>query len=349
MSEQQGPAVQPEDRIETAPPSGGLRKRGKAGADPEPGQKVVAARTPLQLAFARLRKDKVAIGAAILLVILILLAVCAPLVAKLVGHGVNQQLPSEGGLTPDGFPVTPNKDFLLGADQLGRDVLVRTLYGARVSLLVGIVATFIALVVGTIVGVIAGFVGGRTDTVLSRLLDIFLSFPFLVTALTLVALNRDPQGQPRTNPIIVVMIVISLFTWTFFARLVRGQVLSLREREFIEAARSLGASNRRIMRVDLLPNLVAPIIVYATLQIPLNIVFEATLSYLGVGVRPPTPSWGNMLFDAQSSGFYQTQPAFLLGPGIALLLTVLAFNLLGDGLRDALDPRAARTMAKTEH
>jgi ABC-type dipeptide/oligopeptide/nickel transport system permease subunit len=140
------------------------------------------------------------------------------------------------------------------------------------------------------------------------------------------------------------MIVISLFTWTFFARLVRGQVLSLREREFIEAARSLGASNWRIMRVDLLPNLVAPLIVYATLQIPLNIVFEATLSYLGVGVKPPTPSWGNMINDAQSSSFYQTQPAFLLGPGIALLLTVLAFNLLGDGLRDALDPRAARTL-----
>ena len=341
MIEQPGP-----DALDTAQPTGTNRPAGAGGSSPELAQRAaVEARTPMALAFARLRHDRVAIGAAVLLVILILLAICAPLVAKLTGHGVNQQLPSEG-LTPDGFPVTPNSSFLLGADQLGRDVLVRTLYGARISLLVGIVATAIALVVGTIVGVIAGFVGGRTDTVLSRVIDIFLSFPFLVTALTLVALNRDAQGQPRTNPIILVMVVISLFTWTFFARLIRGQVLSLREREFIEAARSLGASNRRIMMVDLLPNLVAPMIVYATLQIPLNIVFEATLSYLGVGVRPPTPSWGNMINDAQSSAFYQTQPAFLLGPGIALLLTVLAFNLLGDGLRDALDPRSSRTMAK---
>src|SRR6195952_5359392 len=344
MTEQQGP-----DTLDTAEPTGVKRVDATGAAQPEPTQRrAVQARTPMQLAGARLKRDRVAIAAAILLVLLILLAVFAPLVSKLVGHGPNEQLPSEG-LTPDGFPVTPNSSFLLGADQLGRDVLVRTLYGARVSLLVGVVATAVALVVGTVVGLIAGFVGGRTDTILSRVIDIFLSFPFLVTALTLVALNRDPEGQPRTNPVIIVMLVIALFTWTFFARLVRGQVLSLREREFIEAARSLGASNRRIMLVDLLPNLVAPIIVYATLQIPLNIVFEATLSYLGVGVRPPTPSWGNMLFDAQSSAFYQTQPAFLLGPGIALLLTVLAFNLLGDGLRDALDPRAARTMAKTEH
>jgi peptide/nickel transport system permease protein len=341
MSEQQGP-----DTLDTAEPTGTKRVDAAGEKQPEPAQRrSVQARTPLQLAFARLKRDKVAIGAAVLLVILILLAIFAPLVAKIVGHGPNEQLPSEG-LTPDGFPVTPNGSFLLGADQLGRDVLVRTLYGARVSLLVGIVATAIALVVGTVVGLIAGFIGGKTDTVLSRVIDIFLSFPFLVTALTLVALNRNPQGQPRANPVLLVMLVIALFTWTFFARLVRGQVLSLREREFIEAARSLGASNWRIMRVDLLPNLVAPLIVYATLQIPLNIVFEATLSYLGVGVRPPTASWGNIIFDAQSSGFYQTQPAFLLGPGVALLLTVLAFNLLGDGLRDALDPRAARTLAR---
>src|SRR4051794_14236199 len=341
MSEQQGP-----DTLDTAEPTGAKRVDATGAKQPEPIQRrSVQARTPMQLAFARLKRDRVAIAAAILLVILILLALLAPVISKAVGHGVNEQLPSEG-LTPDGFPVTPNSSFLLGADQLGRDVLVRTLYGARVSLLVGIVATAIALVIGTVVGLIAGFIGGRTDTVLSRVIDIFLSFPFLVTALTLVALNRNPQGQPRANPILLVMLVIALFTWTFFARLVRGQVLSLREREFVEAARSLGASNWRIMRVDLLPNLVAPIIVYATLQIPLNIVFEATLSYLGVGVRPPTPSWGNIIFDAQASGFYQTQPAFLLGPGVALLLTVLAFNLLGDGLRDALDPRSSRTLAR---
>jgi peptide/nickel transport system permease protein len=342
MSDQSGP-----DTLDTADHAGGTDEPSGGGAPASRPGKAVEARSPLQLATARLRRDRVALGAGVVLVVLILLAIGAPLVAKLTGHGVNQQFP-DSGLTPDGFPVTPNGSFLLGADQLGRDVLVRTLYGARVSLLVGVVATAVSLVVGTTVGLIAGFVGGRTDTLLSRIIDIFLSFPFLVTALTLVALNRDAHGQPRINPVLLVMVVIALFTWTFFARLVRGQVLSLREREFIEAARSLGSSNWRIMTVDLLPNLVAPIIVYATLQIPLNIVFEATLSYLGVGVRPPTPSWGNMINDAQGSAFYQTQPAFLLGPGIALLLTVLAFNLLGDGLRDALDPQAARTLRSTK-
>ncbi|MDQ1650445.1 MAG: peptide/nickel transport system permease protein [Frankiaceae bacterium] len=346
MSEQAGP-----DATIPAPVTAGPAGLPKLSGPPPPPTaspgKSVTARTPLQLAMARLRRDKVALAAGVLLILLILVAVCAPLIAKLVGHDPTTNYPDgidASGLLP--VPVTPGPGFLLGADQLGRDVFVRTLYGARISLLVGIVATAIALVVGTTVGLLAGFVGGKTDTVLSRIIDIFLSFPFLVTALTLVALNRDEFGQPRISPILLVMAVISLFTWTFFARLVRGQVLSMREREFVEAARSLGASNFRVMVVDLMPNLVAPLIVYATLQIPLNIVFEATLSYLGVGVRAPTASWGNMLFDAQASGYYQTQPGFLLGPGIALLLTVLAFNLLGDGLRDALDPRSSRTMAK---
>ncbi len=306
----------------------------------------VESRRPLALALARLRRDRVAVGAGVLLVVLILLALAAPLVASLVGHTADQQFRTDGGLSISGLPVGPSGRFLLGTDNNGRDVLVRTLYGARISLLIGTVSTAVALVVGTVLGTVAGFLGGRTDSVLSRIIDIFLSFPFLVTALTLVTLNNDANGQPRLSPVLLVMAVISIFSWTYFARLVRGQVLSLREREFVEAARSLGASPWRIMRVDILPNLVAPILVFATLQVPVNIVLEATLSFLGVGVRVPTPSWGNMLFDAQSSESYQVAPWFLLSPGLALLLTVLAFNLLGDGLRDALDPRSTRATAR---
>lgn len=314
---------------------------------PGGGQPVqaVQGRTPIQLALARLRHDKVALGALVVIILLVLVAAGAGVISALIGHGPNQQF-RQIGLSPQGIPVGPSATFLLGTDQSGRDILVRVLYGARISLLIGLVATSIALVVGTSIGLVAGFIGGRTDGVLSRIIDIFLSFPFLITALTLVTLNKDANGQPRINPVLVVTLVISLFSWTFFARLVRGQVLSLREREFVEAARSLGASTSRIMRVDVLPNLVAPVIVYATLQIPINIVAEATLSFLGVGVLPPTSSWGNMLFDAQNSGLYIVAPWFLLAPGVALLITVLAFNLLGDGLRDALDPRSARTMAK---
>jgi ABC-type dipeptide/oligopeptide/nickel transport system permease subunit len=316
-----------------------------AVAEPEP-TGAIAGRTPWQLAWARLRRDRVAMGAAVLLVLLVLLAVFAPVFAHLTGHPPNQQYRTGkgAGLSLDNFPVGPNGSFWLGADDLGRDVLVRTLYGARISLLVGVAATAIALVVGSLVGVVAGYFGGRIDAVLSRVIDIFLSFPFLVTALTLVTLNKDKLGQPRISPVWVIILVVALFGWTYFARLVRGQVLALREREFIEAARSLGASSWRIMRVDVLPNLVAPVTVYATLQIPVNIVLEATLSFLGVGVQAPTASWGSMLADAQSSDTYTIAPWFLLAPSVALLLTVLAFNLLGDGLRDALDPRAARVL-----
>ncbi len=306
----------------------------------------VAGRSTLQLALARLRRDKVALVAGIVVLLLVALAIGAPAIAALTGHGRDQQFRTTG-LSPDGFPVAPSSRFLLGTDQQGRDVLVRTLYGARVSLVVGVVATAVAALIGTTVGLIAGFVGGKTDTVLSRIIDIFLSFPFLLTALTLLTLNHDAvTGGTRHSPLLIVSGIIALFSWTYFARLVRGQVLSLREREFVEAARSLGAGPLRIMLVDVLPDLIGPVLVFVTLQIPVNVVLESTLSFLGVGVVAPTPTWGNMLSDAQSSGFYLTAPWFLLSPTVGLLITVLAFNLLGDGLRDALDPRAARTMAR---
>ncbi len=296
----------------------------------------IEGRTPLQLAWTRFRQDRVAMGAGIVIVLIILMAVFAPLLTALIGHGPNEQFPQ--GVTEAGIPVGPSKEFLFGTDNVGRDVLSRVIYGSRVSILVGVVATGVALTIGITIGMFAGYLGGRVDFVLSRLMDVVLSLPFLLTAFLFVAIWRPSMW--------VSIIVIALFTWVNIARIVRGQVLSLREKEFVEAARSLGASDIRIMFVDVLPNLVAPLVVYATLLIPTNILFEATLSYLGIGVQIPTSTWGNMLAAATDGGIYQIAWWFMLFPGLALLVTVLAFNLLGDGLRDALDPRSARTMAK---
>jgi peptide/nickel transport system permease protein len=209
---------------------------------------------------------------------------------------------------------------------------VRIAYGARISLLVGVVSTVLAVAAGVVVGLVAGYSGGAVDTVLARFMDVVLSFPFLLFAIALVAVV-GPSLR-------VSILVIAFFSWAAVGRVIRGQTLSLREREFVEAARSLGASNLRIMFVDLLPNLSAPILVYTTLLIPVAIVFEATLSFLGLGVVPPTPSWGGMLAD--SLQYYQVAWWFVLFPGLALLATTLSFNLVGDSVRDALDPNADR-------
>ena len=297
--------------------------------------KKIEGRTPLQLAWARLRRDRVAMAAALTILLLVLIAIFAPLIAKLIGHGPNVQM-RDIGIDPAGIPQGPSKNALLGYDSLGRDILVRIVYGARISLIIGLVSTSIALLIGVTIGMFAGYFGGRVDMVLSGLMDVVLSFPFLLTALTLVAIF-----QPS---IFVSIFIIAFFGWVYIARIVRGQVLSLREKEFIEAARSLGASDLRIMFGDVLPNLVAPIIVYATLLIPTNILAEASLSFLGLGVKPGTPTWGSMLNEAQE--WYTIAWWYMVYPGLALLITVLAFNLLGDGLRDALDPRATQTIGK---
>jgi peptide/nickel transport system permease protein len=293
--------------------------------------KEIQGRSPWQLAWGRLRQDKVAIGSAVVILLITLVAVGAPLIAHLVGHGPGDTYPFIGE-DSYGLPVGPNRTFLLGADDLGRDVLVRVVYGARVSLIAGVVASGLAVLVGGIVGMLAGYFGTAIDTALSRFMDVILSFPLLLFAIALVSL---------VGPSLTVSIaVIAFFSWAVVGRIVRGQTLSLREKEFVEAARSLGASDLRILFVDILPNLVAPLIVYATLLIPASIVFEATLSFLGLGVVPPTPTWGNMLSD--SLAYYKVAWWFMLFPGGALLLTTLAFNLLGDSVRDALDPRYAR-------
>ena len=273
------------------------------------------------------------VGSAAVIVLAVLFAVCAPLVAQWVGHGPTEQF-RETGLSSAGIPVGPNEEFLLGTDQLGRDVFVRLAYGARVSLLVGVMASLIASAIGVIVGTIAGFFGGVVDTVLSRIIDLVMSVPFLLVAIALVSVLGSSLGLS--------IAVIVFFSWASLARVIRGQVLAIREREFIEAARSLGESRWSMMFRDVMPNLVVPIIVYTTLMIPAAIVFEATLSFLGLGIVPPTPSWGNMLADAANGSMYLVAPWMVLVPGLALLALTLAFNLLGDGLRDALDPTSTK-------
>jgi peptide/nickel transport system permease protein len=282
-------------------------------------------RSATRLVWSRLRHDKVAVTSMVVLIIIALAAIFAPVIAHLVGHGPDTQY-LQTGLSPDGIPVAPNSTFIFGTDDLGRDVFVRVVYGARISLLVGVVATGMSIVVGVVVGLVAGFFGGLIDTVLARFMDVVLSLPFLIFAIALVSIVGPSLW--------VSIIVIAFFSWATVGRVVRGQTLSIKEREFVEAARCVGAGNLRIMFVEILPNVMAPVIVYATLLVPSAIVFEATLSFLGIGVVPPTPSWGNML--AESLQYFQVAWWFVAFPGAALLATTLAFNLLGDSVRDAL-------------
>jgi ABC-type dipeptide/oligopeptide/nickel transport system permease subunit len=298
---------------------------------------AIEGRTPWQLAWQRLRHDRVAMGSLGVIVLILLMAVFAPVFAHLTGHPVNAQY-RQTGLTPEGLPMPPSREFLLGTDDLGRDILVRIAYGARISLLVGVVSTLLTVAIGVVVGLAAGFLGGLVDTVLARLVDVVLSVPFLLVAIALVSITGPSLA--------VTVLVIGFFSWASVARIVRGQVLSLREREFVEAARSLGSSDTRIMFVDILPNVVAPVIVYGSLLVPVVIVVEATLSFLGLGLPPPTADWGGMISDAQN--YYTTSWWFVVFPGAALVITTLAFNLFGDGVRDAFDPGNDRALASGE-
>jgi peptide/nickel transport system permease protein len=300
------------------------------------------ARSSWELFRSRFKQDKAAIVGAALLLLLFVLALTAPLFSRLVGHGPNE-LFGDQMLTPDiGLPKGPNAQFWFGGDKVGRDVFVRVLYGARTSLMVAIVATGVAALIGVTLGMIAGYRGGRIDTFISRAVDIVLSLPLLVVAIgmaTVCSVSSEGCLGGLLQPGLTLVIgIIALFTWPNMARLVRGQVLTLREKEFIEAARSLGAGGPRIMFRELLPNLLAPIVVYATLLIPANILFEAALSFLGVGVPQSTPSWGRMLADASSGQIFTVAWWMMLFPGVFLIVTTLSFNLVGDGLRDALGP-----------
>lgn len=272
----------------------------------------------------RLRRDAVAIVGLVVVVVSALVAIFAPALAP--GDPIKNSLLDR--LTPPMWLDGGSAKHPLGTDTLGRDVASRLLYGARVSLIVGFAAVVISGLVGVALGLLSGFYRGWLDDLLMRLGDVQLAFPVLVLAVAVLAV----LGANLLN----LIIVLAVTSWITYARIVRGETLSLREREFVDAARSLGARSSWVLVRELLPNLAAPILVYATLLIPTNILFEAALSFLGVGIRPPTATWGGMLADAVK--FY-TQPHFMLWPGLAIFVTVLAFNLFGDGLRDALDPR----------
>ena len=307
------------------------------------GEQAVAARSPLQLFWRRFRRDRVAMGALIFIVALILVAVFAGPITKLFG-APEPNLQQTEALDDFGLPAGPSAEHLFGVDPIGRDVFSRVLYGAQVSLTVAFIGTGLSVIFGVILGIVAAFYRRWVDTAIARTLDVMLAFPVLLLGLGLATACSGQDGclggliQPGLS---VVLAIIVLANTPYVARIIRGQVLSLREKEFVEASRSLGASNTRIMFRDILPNLVAPIIVYATLFIPANILLEAALSFLGVGVQPPRASWGDMLSDAVS--IFDVAWWFMFFPGMALLLTVLAFNLVGDGLQDALNPKGSKS------
>ena len=315
-----------------------------------PAEVTFASRSATRLFWERFREDKAALfGAVVIIILIVIAAVGGPLAAWATGHASLTPY-NDATATPMldefGIPKGPNSQFWFGADAAGRDLFVRTMYGARTSLIVGVVASLIAVVVGLVVGMAAGYFGGWADMALSRIGDVMLSLPTLLLAIGIVAscaLNGCltifgytlvEQGQK------VVIGVIAFFTWPYIARIVRGFTLAVREKEFVEASRSLGAGNGRILFREILPNLIGPIIVYTTLLIPQNILFEASLSYLGLGVPASVASWGGLL--NQATAYYETAWWLMLFPGLFLVMTTLAFNLLGDGLRDALDVRGDR-------
>ena len=310
-----------------------MKTAAKGGAVVPPGLSVG------QLAWRRFRRDRLAVAGALFIILLLATAAAAPLVVThLIHHSPYQQhmmdtIQLDGRqvevVDDDGLPVGPNRVFPLGADLTGRDVLSRIIYGARVSLLVAILATGVSLLIGLVWGVVSAFYGGLVDAFLSRIMELMMAFPILLLAIAL-------ASAMQSSSLLVVILIIGFVNWTYVGRIVRGQVLSLRQREFVEAARALGAGDGHIMFRVILPNLVAPLIVYGTLAVAGNILFETALSFLGLGVQPPTPSWGNMIREGMA---YYNVAWWITGfPGLFILLTVLAFNLMGDGLRDALDP-----------
>jgi len=275
-------------------------------------------------AWYRLSRNKLAVAALIYLAVVTLLAVTAPLWAtRLFGDPlfVDTTTVMKTRFLP------PSLSHPMGTDDFGRDMFSRLVYGARISLTVGIVATFISVVVGLFFGALSGYYGGVTDSVVMRLTDVFLAFPYILLAILLISLMGMGLGP--------VLVAIGILGWTTIARVFRSSILSVKQNDYIEAARAMGASDARIMLKHILPNALAPIIVYATMSLGGVILTEAALSFLGVGIQPPTPSWGRMLNEAQ--GYVVTHPALFIWPGVAIISTVLAFVLLGDGLRDALD------------
>jgi ABC-type dipeptide/oligopeptide/nickel transport system permease subunit len=345
-----------QERREVLSAGAGLAAEVALESGAEFGEVEIKARGYWEQVWRRFRRDRVAIASGIFIVFLFLTAFAgAPLAQKWLGHGPNDIFPSEGVDPTTLVPVGPlttvhsfsrNEDifFLLGAsDTLGRDEFLRLLYGARVSLEVAIGATLLSMFIGVLLGSIAGYFRGGIDAIISRVTEITMAFPLLLFVIALAAtagdrLNDITLGGIFQEGVITLILIGGIFGWFYPARILRAQVLSLREKEFVEAARMVGSSDWRIIRSHLLPHLVAPIIVYSTLIVAQFVLFEAGLSFLGLGVKLPTASWGNLLSTAPD--FYTQQPWLMVWPGLAVLMTTLAFNLLGDGLRDAFDPRS---------
>ena len=268
-------------------------------------------------------KKKILLISLIFIAFITLAAIFAPLIAP---YAPNEQF--KDGLTLQGAPIAPGGNYLFGTDLLGRDLLSRLIYGARTSLIVGIIANGIAILLGTTVGIIAGYVKGRTGALMMRFTDLMMAFPALLLAITLAAIFSPS--------LLIVALVIAMVNWVQIARVIYTQAISIAEREFVTAARGLGATNQRVLLKHILPHLLPTVLVYATLGIATTVLLEATLSFLGIGVRPPTPSWGNIIFENQT--YFITAPWLVFIPGISIILLALSFNLLGDALRDELDP-----------
>jgi ABC-type dipeptide/oligopeptide/nickel transport system permease subunit len=304
--------------------------------------KTIEGRSLGQIAWMRLRRDKVAMTGGVVIIFLIVVAIVGPYLVQN-PDTYHPELINPTFSRPNGPFGGISLAHPLGVEPItGRDMLSRIVNGAQYSLLIAFLATALAVGIGVVMGIIAGYFGGWVDTVIARSMDVFLAFPLLVFAIALVGVIPSSAFRLSGNSLRVglLIFIIGFFAWPYMGRIIRGQTLSLREREFVDAARSIGARGPYILIRELLPNLVGPILVYTTLLIPTNILFEAALSYLGVGIIPPAPSWGGMLSDAVSNGFYSIDPMYMIIPGLAIFITVLAFNLFGDGLRDALDPRS---------
>ncbi|MEU9988406.1 ABC transporter permease [Streptomyces sp. NPDC048045] len=316
------------------------------------GSKGSENRSPGRLAWKRFKRDRTGVISAYVVIFFFVIAIAAPLIAKLYGKDPYTTYASQDPslLDPFAYPAGPNggmsSDFWFGIEpQLGRDVFTFLLYGIRTSLGLAVAATILTVVLGVVVGVTAGYLGGKTDYLVSRVIDILLSFPstlFFIAFMPVVyGLFVAPDDNiPTWLRALALIVVLTVFGWASIARLLRGQVLGLREREFVEAAKVTGASPMRIVFKELLPNLWTPIIIQSTLLLPALVTTEAGLSFLGVGIIDPTPDWGVMI--ARGSQFYSQDITFMLFPGISMVVFVVAFNLLGDSVRDALDPKSKR-------
>jgi peptide/nickel transport system permease protein len=310
--------------------------------------KTIVGRSPGQLAWMRLKRDRVALVCTIVLVFLILLAIIAPLIRIAYGKAPTDQ--NSALLNSYGFPLGYlggiSGDHWLGVEPgLGRDLMMQLIYGMRTSMIVAFVGATLAVGIGVLVGVVSGYAGGKVDAVLNWVIDLVLAFPFLIFCLAIIpVLNTTFFGPAGVAPAVfrvgVIILVFTFFSWTYPARLVRGQILSLREREFVEAARAAGAGTRYILFRQLLPNIWAPVLVVFSLTVPQFVTAEAALSFLNIGVVEPTPDLGRLLFD--SVQYLQTDPMYTILPGALIFILVLSFNLLGDSLRDALDPKSSR-------